>query len=461
MYKYKKLQPEYEKGPAGLTADTAWPLCRGAAGLAFLDSRPGYGDDSRWSILALEPWLTLQAWPDRLEIDGEAVEGDVWQMLQQILIENQLDTISDLPLNGGCIGYISYDAGFAENTLPLPARAAEFAAAGYPLISLTFYDSLLIFDQQNERSFLYACGYHRPADESLAWLRSRIAAVPPPSAFHIDREPIIDFPSEQAWVSKIADLREHIRLGDVYIANLTSQFTARTSLPGDELYDRLRRQNPAPFAAFIRQGPLEIISSSPERLLRIDQNGLLETRPIKGTRPRGGHVAIDAENARELLESGKDRSELLMITDLERNDLSRVCTAESVQVRDLFHLESYPAVHHLTATVTGRKKPGLSAVDCLRACFPGGSITGAPKAAAMQIIDRLEDQPRSLYTGSLGYFSLDGRADFNILIRTAVKLGSQISYGAGGGITWESDPQAEYQEMLLKAQAFSRMLKGE
>lgn len=446
-----------EPVPAGLTSDAAWTVFRRDQNVAFLDSRPGYSD-SQWSIIALEPYLTLRAYPDRCEINGQIVEGDAWQLLEQILSSNRLEPLPALPLHGGCIGFVSYDAGFWPNSLPLPPRAAAKAAEGYPLMSFVFYDCMILFNHQDATVFLRVCGQNRPVDESLGWLRARLLEPPAEPVSAGSAQARIDFPTEHEWVQKVEELREQIRLGEVYIANLTSQFNAESDIAGDELYDRLRRFNPAPMAAFIRQGPLEIISSSPERLLRIDAAGYVETRPIKGTRPRGNNPRQDSDNAAELLDSGKDRSELLMITDLERNDLSRVCTADSVIVRDLFRLETYPAVFHLTATVTGRLKPGISPVECLRVCFPGGSITGAPKAAAMKIIDHLESQPRSLYTGSLGYFSLDGRADHNILIRTAVKLGRQISYGAGGGITWESDPVAEYQEMLLKAAAFERML---
>ena len=252
-------------------------------------------------------------------------------------------------------------------------------------------------------------------------------------------------------------MRDHIRSGDIYLANMTRQFRTETGLSGFVLHDRLRRLNPAPFSAWFPFDRFELISASPERFLQI-RDGWVETRPIKGTRPRGLSPETDAANRKSLEESVKDQAELLMVTDLERNDLSRVCEPGTISVTNLFEVEAHPTVFHLVATVRGRLEAGLDAVDCMRACFPGGSITGTPKIQAIKVIRDLEQIPRGAYTGCLGYFGFDGGADFSIIIRTLVKQGRNVSFGVGGGITWDSVPVEEHWETLDKAKALMIVL---
>jgi para-aminobenzoate synthetase component 1 len=257
---------------------------------------------------------------------------------------------------------------------------------------------------------------------------------------------------------------DYIEAGDIYQANITQRFQA--SLPagfGREassrlaLYDALRRRNPATFAAFIDLGEAAILSSSPERFLKVAQKRI-ETRPIKGTRPRGANAAEDAALARQLLASEKDRAENLMIVDLLRNDLGRVAKLGSVKVPVLFGLESYATVHHLVSVVTAELDEGRSAVDLLRAAFPGGSVTGAPKIRAMEIIAELEPTARGPYCGAIGYLAATGAMDTNIAIRTLLIDGERISFQVGGGIVADSDPEAEYQETLAKARALFETL---
>jgi para-aminobenzoate synthetase component 1 len=219
----------------------------------------------------------------------------------------------------------------------------------------------------------------------------------------------------------------------------------------------LRRRSPAPFSCYVNLGSHQIVGSSPERFLRIE-NGRVETRPIKGTRPRGRNPIEDARLRDELLGSEKDRAELLMIVDLERNDLGRVCGFGTVAVDDFCRLESHPTVHHLAATVSGRLRPECDAFDCIRAMFPGGSITGAPKIRAMQIIDELETCRRDIYTGSVGYIGFDGAADLNIAIRTIICSRGRATYHVGGGIVWDSDPEAEFKECMDKGRAMFESL---
>jgi aminodeoxychorismate synthase component I len=250
---------------------------------------------------------------------------------------------------------------------------------------------------------------------------------------------------------------EYIAAGDIYQVNLSQRFSAPYGGEAMALYERLRRQSPAPFAAYLDLGEAVVLSASPERFLRVAGREL-ETRPIKGTRPRGGTPEEDRRLAAELLASPKDRAELVMIVDLERNDLGRVSEYGSVHVPELVRLEAHPTVFHLVATVRGRLRPELSAVDALRACFPGGSITGAPKIRAMQIIEELEPTHRGFYTGAIGYLGWDGCADLNIAIRTIVLIDRHAHFQVGGGIVADSDPCAEYEETLHKGRALMRAL---
>jgi para-aminobenzoate synthetase component 1 len=262
------------------------------------------------------------------------------------------------------------------------------------------------------------------------------------------------------YLDAIARVREYILAGDIYQANLSQRLEAPLRESTWELYLRLRAQNPAPFAAFLDFPAATVLSASPERFLRVDVDGAVETRPIKGTRPRGVGPEHDAALGLALSESAKDRAENLMIVDLLRNDLSRVCSPGTVRVPELFALERHPTVHHLVSTVVGTLAPGTDALDLLRAAFPGGSITGAPKVRAMEIIAELEPSRRGVYCGSVGYWSVTGELDTSIAIRTFVALDGRVYFSAGGGIVADSDPEQEYRETLDKARALIDALDG-
>jgi para-aminobenzoate synthetase component I len=255
----------------------------------------------------------------------------------------------------------------------------------------------------------------------------------------------------------VARVREYIAAGDVFQVNLSQRFEAALRIPPYELYSRLRRLNPAPFASYLNFPAVTIVSASPERFLRV-QGDLVETRPIKGTRPRGKDAVEDRRLARELTGSLKDRAENVMIVDLERNDLGRVCRYGTVKVAELAVLEAFPTVFHLTSTIQGRLRPDRDSIDLLKAAFPGGSITGAPKVRAMEIIDELEPTRRSVYTGCLGYLSFDRCMDLSIVIRTLLIKGGRAYFQVGGGITYDSDPEAEYRETPDKARALIQAL---
>jgi para-aminobenzoate synthetase component 1 len=251
--------------------------------------------------------------------------------------------------------------------------------------------------------------------------------------------------------------RENIRAGEKFQVNLSQRFEADMPLPPYELYRRLRWLNPAPFASYLNFDGVTVISASPERFLRV-RNDLVETRPIKGTRPRGKDPMSDQALARELVHSIKDRAEHVMIVDLERNDLGRVCRYGTVTVSELMALEKYATVFHLTSTVEGRLRPGKGVIDLLKATFPGGSITGAPKVRAMEIIDELEPTRRSVYTGSIGYLSFDGGLDLNIVIRTILVREGRAYFQVGGAVVYDSDAEGEYTETLDKAKALIHAL---
>ncbi len=259
---------------------------------------------------------------------------------------------------------------------------------------------------------------------------------------------------KEAYLAAIGRAKEYIRQGDIYQVNLSQRFSTDLTMPPFELYKRLRQINPAPFAAYLDCGDVKMISASPERFLKIDaKNRYIETRPIKGTRPRGKTTIEDERLKNALINSAKDRAEHVMIVDLERNDLGRVCEYGSVKWAELMVLEQYATVSHLVSKVNGRLRADADAADCLMNCFPGGSITGAPKIRAMEIIDELEPAKRSAYTGAIGYIGFNGNMDTNIVIRSFINKGDKLHFQVGGGIVSDSDPEAEYQETLDKAGA--------
>ena len=262
-----------------------------------------------------------------------------------------------------------------------------------------------------------------------------------------------------AYLDAVARVREYILAGDIFQANLSQRFEAPLGEPPWAFYRRLRARNPAPFAAYLDFPEATVLSASPERFLRVDAGGRVETRPIKGTRPRGLGPEHDAALGRALTESEKDRAENLMIVDLMRNDLSRACAPGTVRVPELFSLERYATVHHLVSTVVGDLAPGADAFDLVRATFPGGSITGAPKVRAMEIIAELEPSARGVYCGSVGYWSVTGETDTSIAIRTAVARRGRLYFNAGGGIVADSDPEQEYRETLDKARGMVAALR--
>jgi para-aminobenzoate synthetase len=372
---------------------------------------------------------------------------------------------ADLPfdLTGGYVGYFGYElkadigadrAQRADTPDAMWLRASRFVAVDHLLghtyaVAIAEPDETAAARQWIERTVGILRG--------LPALSGALATAP---ASKVQVAPWL-VRSQQRYLADIDECQRQLRSGESYEICLTNKL--RLAAPADDLgyYRRLRRGNPAPYAALLRFGELAVFSSSPERFLRIDPQRVVESKPIKGTAPRSIDPELDEQLRQSLRDDPKTRAENLMIVDLLRNDLGRMCEVGTVSVPSFMAVESYTTVHQLVSTVRGRLRDGVSAVDCVRACFPGGSMTGAPKLRTMEIIDRLETEARGVYSGALGYLGFTGTADLNIVIRTAVRWRDELTVGAGGAIVLDSDPHAEYDEMLLKAEAPLRALPAE
>jgi para-aminobenzoate synthetase component I len=424
---------------------------RDLPGLGLFESaRPGR--NARWSYLTADPVAILER-PD----DGPDPFAAA-RLLVARLDPSVTDTVGAPPFLGGLVGFVGYDIGHRLERLPTIAADDR----DLPPLRLALHDWVVAWDHRLGRAWLGGRaldGDRSGLETRLAEVRDRIAGrrsvgpdeEPPPTfAFRssLDRA---------AYEAGVRAIRDHIADGDLYQANLTRR--QETSFDGDPwpLYRRLRTGDPALFAGWLDLGPgrtgrpRAILSASPEPFLSVDREGFVKTDPIKGTRPRGRTRDDDRALACELLASAKDRAENVMIVDVLRNDLGRVCRPGSVRVPRLCRLERTAAVQHLVSTVTGHLDHGRDAFDLLAASFPGGSITGAPKIRAMQILEKLEPVRRGPYTGALGWFGPDGAMATSILIRTFVADGSWLSLHVGGGITWRSDPAAEWEETVAKA----------
>lgn len=435
---------------------------------AWLDTARIAGPACRYSILAAWPREVLACKDDAVRTgppDAITVRrGDPFAALEQLLEANRFSAPHfPLPFAGGIIGYWGYD--LAPWTEPLVLRACDDIAI--PDMYVGWYDAAVIYDHAEGRAWLVrtASEWSREASAHLhgAIQRARRLRPPAPPARGISPGTALDCNfTYDSYVEAILRAKEYIAAGDIYQVNLSQRFCAELAVDAWSLYLRLRQTNPAPFCGYLRFGAeVEILSSSPERFLRLEPDGLVETRPIKGTIRRGATPEEDRLLAHRLCNSVKDRAELLMIVDLERNDIGKVCEIGSVRVPALFALETYETVHHLVATVHGRLQQDKGPVDLLRATFPGGSITGAPKIRSMEIIDELEPTRRATYTGSIGYISAHGRMDLDIVIRTFIVRRGEAFYQVGGGIVADSNPDAEYRETLYKGRGLARALAEE
>ena len=412
----------------------------------------------KYSIIGRCPYLKLVKDGEIFTINGlEEKEQTFESYMKTYLAEHVDKNDSELPIISGAIGYFSYDYGRERQGIV----SGEEEIVHIPEAAVTFYDFFIIEDCQKKEIWLIADGITGDAAQMLEEAEQRCKKIVQQGEERTKpRAEIAVFPNfeKEEYKQAVADMIQYIIEGDIYIANMTQQLTIESKKkPLDVFYD-LRRANPSPFGGYLDYGKYQIICASPERFLQM-KKGTVHTRPIKGTRKRGETPEEDRMMRDELQNSEKDKSELLMIVDLERNDLNRVCVPGSVKVTELFAVEEYATVFHLVSDIEGTLQEGKNIMDLLEAAFPGGSITGAPKYRAMEIIDELEHGKRNLYTGSIGYLTLDGDCDFNIVIRTALHKDGRYHLGVGGGITAESDLEFEYEETLQKAKAILEALK--
>lgn len=417
------------------------------------------GDRARWSFFGADPFAIFAG------LEYERALG-FWRGASRADAPRAAD---EAPFQGGLVGYWAYD--FGRRLERWPAVAHD--DLGLPDVRLGAYDVIGAYDHRYGRATLFSSGLplapphaRRRAEERLDQMTRLLSGARREPLRLPARNAETSWPrstfTPDAYRAAVERVREHIRAGDIFQANLSQRWThAALADPTSlalALHESLALASPAPFSAFLGAEDHAIASSSPEGFLRL-RSGTVETRPIKGTRPRAASQEEDARLRAELLSSAKDRAENVMIVDVLRNDLGRVCATGTVEVTALCEPESFAQVHHLTSTVRGRLEAGRDAFDLLHACFPGGSITGAPKLRAIEILERLEPVRRHVYTGAIGYVDWNGDADWNIAIRTALVTSSAVHFAAGGGITADSDPDAEYRETLHKAAGMTRALE--
>jgi para-aminobenzoate synthetase component 1 len=443
-------------------------LFRNEAVSFFLDSGMDPHKLGRYSFIGLEPFMILSSRGSKIDItwEGESSSesGNPFDILNRLLEIYRLDRCpSPVPFVGGAVGYFSYDlCHFIER---LPDTAVDDLEL--PECYFGFYDLVLAFDNIKYKAYIVSTGFpeleetkrKKRAADRVEEMKFRLSCVQDHNV-RSKSDPVLSkstvslkggFTHEE-YVKAVEKARQYIIDGDIFEVNLSQRFESDLSITPYELYKRLRQINPAPFAGYLSFDEVTLVSASPERFLRL-RGDLAETRPIKGTRPRGKTPEQDESLAKELIDGVKERAENIMIVDLERNDLGRVCRYGTVKVTELVILEVFPTVFHLTSTVEGRLRDGKNGIDLVKAAFPGGSITGAPKVRSMEIIDELEPTKRSVYTGNIGYLSFNGDLDLNIVIRTFLVKGGKAYFQVGGAVVYDSDSEAEYQETLDKAKA--------
>ncbi len=410
----------------------------------------------RHSFAGANPFLTLTARGGRIEIERngmvEVLTDDPLAVLRRLLEEHRIrDTAAPTPLPAGAVGFLSYD--LVRGLEKLPELTED--DLGLPDLFFCFYDSVITWDHASAETTVSATGPGRHADDLAALARAgheRRAGLPRLAS------PLRSTFTKREYLAAVERARDLITAGDIFQVNLSQRFSTETGESGLDVYRRLMRGNPAAFGAYLTS-PCggEIVSASPERFLRVSGDRI-EACPIKGTRPRSENPAEDRLLARELLASEKDLAELTMIVDLLRSDIGRVAEFGSVRVPELPGLTSHPTVHHLHGIVTARLAAGRDVTDLLRAAFPCGSVTGAPKVRSMEIIEELEPVRRGVYTGALGYFSFTGETDLSVAIRTLLLKDGRATFSVGGGIVADSDPALEFEETLHKGRGLAASL---
>lgn len=436
-----------------LNAFEVYNLFKGEKDNILLDSSKEDKKLSKYSFIGINPFLKFEVKNEKAHINDNIVEGDPFKVLENLIYQHKNDIQDDIPFLSGAIGYISYDTGRLLEELPNTSKE-DFTI---PDMRFIFYKNIIIFDLINDKKYI------TDLDGNIENIESILKVIH--NGEKINDEIVCEKSNnifysnfiKEDYKKAVTKLKEYIISGDVYIANMTQRFWCYNEEESFDIYKKLRSINKAPFSAYLNFEDFQIISSSPERFIQVFKNKA-HTRPIKGTKPRGHNVEEDEKNKLELINSEKDKAELLMVVDLERNDFSKVCKPHTVKVTENFKLEEYATVFHLVSTVEGELKENVSSVRCIKECFPGGSITGTPKIRSMEIIEELEGIKRNIYTGSIGYFDFRGNCDFNIVIRTIIKKDNKAFFGVGGGITYDSIEEDEYNETLDKAKALMRVL---
>jgi para-aminobenzoate synthetase component 1 len=475
------MRPLIEEIATQHTPESLVEQLRGEPGVVLLRSALFDSSAARYSFVTARPFLSFRSYGSRCELthharhnttpDTQSQFGNPWHILDSLMSRYELLDEVDLPFPlGGCFGYWGYDLkNFVEPRLP--RRTVNDLEL--PDCDVGFHDSLVVFDHHLGKTWIVSTGVN--ADGSRTEVRAReqlhfwAKLLKNPAKQDATRNPhsarrtphsFVSTLSRADFLDRVAQIQRYIRAGDIYQVNLAHRLAAACPMSGWEFFQRLAAVSPAPFSAYLDCGHCQIASSTPELFLRLSGSHIL-TRPIKGTRPRSADPTRDAQLTYELQTSPKEMAELVMITDLLRNDLGRVCEYGSVQVPELVRLERYPQVQHLVSTVEGRLRPDVPHFAAFAACFPGGSITGAPKIRAMEIIDELEPVTRGPYTGAIGYLGFNRESQLAIAIRTAVCRDGMAWFHAGAGIVADSNPEAEYEETLAKARGFLAALELE
>lgn len=422
----------------------------------FLDSGMSHKSLGKYSFMGFNPFLVFKSKGQKILVtkDGKINQekGNPFETLELLLRKYRLSySKSKFPFTCGAVGYFGYDMGY-------------FTIKGLPDTTVDdinvwdccmgFYDSVLAYDHKKKDYTMISTKVDKMSDERRDLFMEKVSkpTASKKTKTKIRKSKITSNFKKSEYLKVIDKVKDYIRAGDIYQVNLSQRMHVKSGLNSWELYKKLRVINPAPFAAYLNFDDVQVVSASPERFLKVDGRRI-ETRPIKGTRPRGLAPEEDRMLKKELEESKKDRAENLMIVDLERNDLGRVCEYGTVKVSEFEIIEIYSTVFQMVSSVKGRLRKDVNQIDILKATFPGGSITGAPKVRAMQIIDELEPTRRGIYTGAIGYLSFNGDMDLNIVIRTYILKDDNVYFQVGGGIVADSDPEKEYQETLDKAKA--------
>ncbi|SEN73431.1 aminodeoxychorismate synthase component I [Lihuaxuella thermophila] len=460
--------------PFGIDPEKVFTHCYKDQPYAFwLDGNRIIPGLSRYSFMGANPRFLVSTRKGKTEIvyptHTDLTDRNPFDVVRQILDDYPLPPSlhQSIPFVAGLVGYFGYEMNQYVEAVPV----RSFDPTEAPEAFWMFVDQVLIYDQVEKKAYLSRLvADSSELDSARAECEKRLRQISEASALSIPEPDLapVDLPSYQHWfeqretyasyISKIKEIQEHIARGDIYQACFTHQITASLGQDPFELYRVLRRINPAPFSGYVRMKDLHIVSSSPERFLKCSAGGIVESRPIKGTRPRSASADEDQQLRRELQTSEKDRAENLMIVDLVRNDLGRVCETGHVRVPALMRVESYATVHQLVSIVEGELRSGQRPLDAVKAAFPGGSMTGAPKIRAMEILHGLEPVARGIYSGGLGYLDLRGGLDLSMVIRTLICRGGKAYFHVGGGIVADSDPEKEYQETMDKAFALKQAI---